>query len=58
VVGSQMARKLNLRLGKKVIYTVTDKYGELASEIARVSGIFKTATTRLTGQWRSCPLAG
>ena len=37
-----MAEKLNLRLGKKLIVTVTDKDGELASELLRVSGIFET----------------
>jgi len=42
VIGSEMAQKLNLRLGKKLIVTVTDKNGELASELLRVKGIFKT----------------
>ncbi|NOX79759.1 MAG: ABC transporter permease [Deltaproteobacteria bacterium] len=42
VVGAGMAVKLNLRLGKKVIVTVTDKNGQLTSELTRVCGIFKT----------------
>jgi len=42
LVGAGMAAKLNLRLGKKVIVTMTDKHGELTSELLRVSGIFKT----------------
>ena len=37
-----MAKKLNLRLGKKLIVTVTDKDGQLTSELLRVSGLFKT----------------
>ncbi|HDZ76390.1 MAG TPA: ABC transporter permease, partial [Desulfobacteraceae bacterium] len=41
-VGAGMAVKLNLRLGKKVIVTVTDKNGQLTSELTRVCGIFKT----------------
>lgn len=40
VIGSKMAEKLNLRLGKKLVYTTTDASGEIVSEIARVSGIF------------------
>lgn len=42
VIGSRMAEKLNLRLGKKLIYTMTDKDGEIISEIGRVKGIFST----------------
>lgn len=42
VIGVEMAAKLNLRLGKKMIMTVADKDGQLASELFRVSGIFKT----------------
>ena len=42
VIGSRMAEKLNLRLGKKLIYTMTDKDGEIISEISRVKGIFAT----------------
>jgi len=42
VIGVEMAEKLNLRLGKKLIVTVTDKDGELTSELLRISGMFKT----------------
>jgi len=42
VIGAKMAEKLNLRLGKKLIYTMTDKDGEIISEISRVKGIFAT----------------
>jgi ABC-type lipoprotein release transport system permease subunit len=42
VIGVGMAEKLNLRLGKKLIVTVTDKDGELTSELLRISGLFKT----------------
>lgn len=42
VIGVEMAKKLNLRLGKKLIVTVTDKDGELTSELLRVSGLFRT----------------
>jgi ABC-type lipoprotein release transport system permease subunit len=49
VVGSIMAEKLNLRIGKKLVYTTTDVYGEIVSELARVSGIFKTGVDEVDG---------
>lgn len=42
VIGVEMANKLNLALGKKLIVTVTDKDGELTSELLRISGLFNT----------------
>jgi len=49
VVGSKMAEKLNLRIGKKLVYTTTDVSGEIVSEIARVTGIFKTGVNGVDG---------
>ena len=49
VVGSKMAGKLNLRIGKKLVYTTTDVSGEIVSEIARVTGIFKTGVNEVDG---------
>ena len=57
VVGAKMAEKLNLRLGKKLIFTMTDKDGELVSELARVSGIFKTGDDSVDGGVVLLPLA-
>jgi ABC-type lipoprotein release transport system permease subunit len=42
VVGIKLAKKLHLRIGKKVVYTTTDAHGEIVSAIERVTGIFKT----------------
>lgn len=42
LIGEEMAKKLNIKLGKKLIITVTDKDGQLASELLRVSGLFRT----------------
>lgn len=47
VVGRKLADKLNLRLGKKLVYTTTDASGEIVSEIARVSGIFATGVSEI-----------
>jgi ABC-type lipoprotein release transport system permease subunit len=49
LIGSRMAEKLNLRLGKKLIYTLTDRTGELVSGICRVSGIFRTGEDTADG---------
>jgi ABC-type lipoprotein release transport system permease subunit len=49
VVGSKMAKKLNLRIGKKLVYTTTDVSGEIVSEIARVTGIFETGVGEVDG---------
>ena len=49
VVGSKMAEKLNLRIGKKLVYTTTDVSGEIVSEIARVTGIFETGVGEVDG---------
>ena len=47
VVGNKLAEKLNLQLGKKLVYTTTDAKGEIVSEIARVSGIFSTGVAEI-----------
>lgn len=49
VVGKKMAEKLNLRIGKKLVYTTTDINGEIVSEIARVTGIFETGVGEVDG---------
>ena len=57
VVGVKMAQKLNLRLGKKLVFTLTDKDGELVSELGRVSGIFKTGDDAVDGGVVLLPIA-
>lgn len=42
LIGAEMAKKLNLRPGRKMVITVTDKDGELASELLLISGVFRT----------------
>jgi ABC-type lipoprotein release transport system permease subunit len=49
VIGSLMAEKLNLRLGKKIVYTTTDVHGEIIGDVARVSAIFKTGVDEVDG---------
>lgn len=49
VIGRRLAEKLGLRVGKKLIFTVTDKNGELTSALSRVTGIFQTGDDGIDG---------
>ena len=42
ILGRKLAENLDVKLGRKVVYTFTDKSGEIVSGLARVSGIIKT----------------
>jgi len=44
VLGHKLAKNLGLKLGRKVVYTMTDKRGEIVTELARVSGILRTGS--------------
>lgn len=56
VVGSVMAEKLGLRLGKRLVYTMVDQSGELVSEVAKVSAIFSTGVDDVDGSVALLPL--
>ena len=42
IMGDGLASNLGLTLGKKVVYTMTDKNGEIVSGLARVTGLLHT----------------
>lgn len=44
VLGDRLARNLGVRLGSKVVYTLTDKEGEIVSGLARVSALVHTGS--------------
>ncbi|MFT7414195.1 MAG: ABC-type lipoprotein release transport system permease subunit [Methylophagaceae bacterium] len=56
LLGVDLARKLKLDLGKKLVYTTTDKNGEIVSAIARVSGLFQTGAIEIDGAMAILPL--
>lgn len=56
VLGSELASNLDLTIGKKVVYTLTDKQGEIVSGLARVSGIVKTGAPSIDGAIALLPL--
>jgi len=44
VLGSRLAENLDVTLGKKVVYNMTDRHGEIIAGLARVSGIVRTGS--------------
>lgn len=44
ILGWRLARNLGAEMGSKVVYTLTDKEGEIVSGLARVSGLVKTGS--------------
>jgi ABC-type lipoprotein release transport system permease subunit len=42
ILGERLATNLGVELGNKVVYTMTDRSGEIVSGLARVSGIVRT----------------
>jgi ABC-type lipoprotein release transport system permease subunit len=44
ILGKRLAENLGLKMGRKVVYTMTDKEGEIVSGLARVSGIVRTGS--------------
>ncbi|GAV21170.1 putative ABC transport system permease protein [Mariprofundus micogutta] len=57
VVGSRLAKKLQVKIGKKIVYTTTDATGEIVSNIARVTGIFTTGEDTIDGILALLPIA-
>ncbi|MFH1435436.1 MAG: FtsX-like permease family protein [Pseudomonadota bacterium] len=45
ILGRKLADNLDTKLGRKVVYTMTDKNGEIVSDLARVKGIIKTGSS-------------
>jgi len=56
ILGVDLAKNLKLGLGKKVVYTTTDKQGEIVSAIARVSGLFETGSKEIDSAIALLPL--
>ena len=49
MVGAALAEKLNLKVGKKLVFTAADVNGNIVSDLARVTGIFKTGVDAVDG---------
>lgn len=56
VIGVQLAKNLDLSLGNKVVYTLTDKSGEMVTGLARVTGIVKTGAVGFDAAFCMLPI--
>ncbi|NOZ85518.1 MAG: ABC transporter permease [Deltaproteobacteria bacterium] len=57
VIGKSLAKRLKLKVGKKLVLTTNDVNGELVNELLRVKGIFKTGIEEADGFLVQVPLA-
>ncbi len=56
VIGSELARRLNLGVGKKMVLTTNDAAGNLVDELCRVRGIFETGSVEIDGYFIQGPI--
>lgn len=49
IIGERLARNLGADMNSKIVYTMTDKNGEIVSGLARVSGIIRTGAPTVDG---------
>ena len=49
ILGERLASNLDVELGSRVVYTLTDKEGEIVSDLARVRGIIRTGSPSVDG---------
>ncbi|MBN1551019.1 ABC transporter permease [bacterium] len=56
VIGRTMSDRLKVGIGEKIVYTTTDKHGEITSGLARVSGIFESGSKEVDGYFIILPL--
>jgi ABC-type lipoprotein release transport system permease subunit len=47
ILGAKLAENLDVGIGKRVVYTLTDKHGEIVSGLARVSGIVRSGASSI-----------
>jgi ABC-type lipoprotein release transport system permease subunit len=56
ILGWRLAENLGLRIGKKVVYTMVDKDGEIINGLARLTGIIETGAATADGYLALFPL--
>ena len=56
LIGSLMAKQLELRPGKKMVITATDKHGQVINFLVKVSGIFSTGVSEADGNLVVMPI--
>lgn len=56
LIGHKLADNLDAKLGRKIVYTLTDRHGEIVRDVARVSGIIKTGSPTVDGGLAMFPI--
>jgi ABC-type lipoprotein release transport system permease subunit len=56
VIGSELAKRLKLAVGKKMVLTTNDAAGNLVDELCRVRGIFETGSVEIDGYFIQAPI--
>lgn len=56
LLGVKLMEKLNLKKGGKFVYTTTGATGDLVSESARVTGVFRTGVEEVDGSFAILPI--
>lgn len=56
VLGVDLAENLRVRVGKKVVFSLTDKHGEIVQELARVVGLLRTGAPTVDASLALIPI--
>jgi ABC-type lipoprotein release transport system permease subunit len=56
VIGIELATRLKIGVGKKMVITTNDAAGNLVDELCRVRGIFKTGSVEIDGYFIQTPI--
>jgi ABC-type lipoprotein release transport system permease subunit len=56
VLGAKLAENLRVRVGQKVVYTMTDKGGEIVQEAVRVTGLLRTGAPSIDSHLALLPI--
>jgi len=56
VLGARLADNLHVGIGRKVVYTLADKHGEIVQEAVRVTGILRTGAPTVDGALALLPI--
>ncbi len=56
ILGQRLAKNLDVELGDKIVYTMTDRDGEIVSGLARLSGIVRTGAPSVDSRLSLLPI--
>lgn len=56
IIGAEMAERLNLSVGKKMVLSSNDVNGDLVEELCRVKGIFRTGSEEMDAFFVQAPI--